>query len=210
MSKLCKNRFSMMHPAILQVFPIAQAIEKLFYPIAEIVIHDIKANKIVAIYNPFSKRKVNDPSLLSQEKGALTLNDCTEPYEKINYDGRKIKSISSLIKNEKNNTVGVFCINLDVSKLELCRNAIDELLNYQALMPQPVPLFKDDWQERINQYIHTYLNQRHLRLETLNRIEKKQAIQHLNKIGAFTGKNAAQYIARLLKVSRATVYNYLA
>lgn len=38
---------------------------------------------------------------------------------------------------------------------------------------------------------------------------KKELIDHLYKIGAFTGKNAAKYIAQVIKVSRATVYNYL-
>lgn len=76
-------------------------------------------------------------------------------------------------------------------------------------MSQPQPLFKDDWQDRINDYIHSYLNTQHLSLETLDRKEKKELIEHLYTIGAFTGKNSAKYIAQVIKVSRATVYNYL-
>lgn len=198
-----------MHPTIKMVLPIARALERLLYPFAEIVIHDIKTNKIVAIYNPFSKRKVNSPSLLSEEDEILTLNDCTGPYEKINFDGRKLKSISSLIKDEKNKVIGLFCINLDISKLDSYKNIIEGFLNYQSFVSQPNPLFRDDWQEKINQYTHAYLIKHHLSLDTLSKSEKKEIIQHLNEMGAFTGKNAAKYIAQLLKVSRATVYNYL-
>lgn len=198
-----------MHPSIRVFLPIAEAIERLFYPFAEIVIHDIKTNKIVAIFNPFSKRKVNDPSLLSEESDILNLQDCTGPYEKTNIDGRKIKSISSLIKNEKNEAIGLFCINLDISKLEACKNMIDSFFNMHSLVPQPSPLFKDDWQEKINQTTHAYLKTHHLNLESLTKDEKKSIVKYLNEMGGFTGKNAARYIAQLLKISRATVYNYL-
>lgn len=147
--------------------------------------------------------------MLSEEDEVLSLEDCTGPYEKINYDGRKIKSISSLIKNEKNKAIGIFCINLDITKFDACKNMLDNFLNLQSILTQPIPLFKDDWQEKINQYTHTYLRKNHLNLETLSKIEKKKIVQHLNELGAFTGRNAAHYIAQLLKISRATVYNYL-
>jgi len=198
-----------MHPVIKTTLPIAEALQKLLYPFAEIAIHDIKTNKIAAIYNSFSKRKVNDPSLLSAEDELLTLNDCTGPYEKINFDGKKLKSISSLIKDEKGRVVGLFCINLDISKLNDCKNIIDGFLNYQSFVSQPSQLFKDDWKEKINEFIHTYLIKQRLNLDTLNKIEKRKLIHHLNEMGAFIGKNATLYIAQILKVSRATVYNYL-
>lgn len=198
-----------MHSALKMTLPIAEGIERLFHPFAEVVIHDIKTNQIVAIYNAFSKRKVGDPSLLSEEDELLTLKDCTGPYQKTNWDGKVIKSISSLIKDEKGKAIGLFCVNVDVSQFEACRHLINSFMQNEMLEAIPTPLFKDDWQEKINQYIHAYLKEEHLSLESLNKTEKRKLIQHLKEIGAFTGKNAAQYIAQLLKVSRATVYNYL-
>jgi predicted transcriptional regulator YheO len=53
------------------------------------------------------------------------------------------------------------------------------------------------------------LNEHQLTLETLDRQKKKRLIEHLHNVGAFTGKNSARYIAQIIKVSRATVYNYL-
>ena len=69
--------------------------------------------------------------------------------------------------------------------------------------------WREDWQERINHYIHNYLAEHHLTLETLTRQEKKELIDHLQQIGAFTAKNAATYIAQILNISRASVYGYL-
>jgi predicted transcriptional regulator YheO len=197
-----------MKRAIKAFLPTAEAIQRLLNPHAEVVIHDIKQNQIVAIYHPFSKRKVGDSSLLTQEEEIAALEDCVGPYEKINWDGRKLKSVSSVIRDENNKAVGLMCINLDISKLEKYNKIISEFIDYER--PQPAPLFKDDWQERINKYVHNYLSKHQLTLETLRREDKKKLIEHLHKIGAFSGKNSARYIAQIIKTSRATVYNYLA
>ncbi len=193
---------------IKSVLPIAEAIQRLLHPHAEVVIHDIKKNQIIAIYHPFSKRRVGDSSLLSQEE-MDRLEDCIGPYEKINWDGKKLKSVSSVIRDEKGKVVAMMCINLDISKLEKMADFIAQFISRDQFIPQPEPLFKDDWQEKINKYINHYLHEQHLTLETLNRKEKKELIEHLHKIGAFTGKNAALYIAQIIGVSRATIYNYL-
>lgn len=190
------------------ILPTAEAIQRLLHPHAEVVVHDIKKNKIAAIYHPFSKRRVGDPSLLTQEEITL-LNNSVGPYEKINWDGRKLKSVSSILYDEKDRAVGILCINLDISKLEKFNHFIASFINRNQFLPQPEPLFKDDWQEKINQSVHAYLNKHHLTLKLLNRTEKKRLITYLHQIGAFTAKNASLYIAQVLGVSRATIYNYL-
>lgn len=198
-----------MKKSIKAFLPVAEAIEKLLHPHAEVVVHDIKQNKIVAVYHPLSKRRVGDPSLFSEEEHMATLENMIGPYEKINWDGRKLKSVSSIIRDENNRAVGMLCINLDISKLEKLNDFIVEFISNKTLVPQPAPLFQDDWKEKINRYVHTYLNAHHLTLELLNRTEKKELIEHLYQVGAFTAKNAATYIAQIIGVSRATIYNYL-
>ncbi len=197
-----------MNKSIKAFLPAAQAIQKLLHPYAEVVLHDIKRNQIVAIFHPFSKRKIGDSSLLTQEEEMATMEDCVGPYEKMNWDGRKLKSVSSIIRDENNKAVGMMCINLDISTFEKYHELISAFIHFNQ--PQPAPLFNDDWQERINKYVHNYLSEHYLTLETLSREDKKKLIEHLHKIGAFSGKNSAQYIAQIIKTSRATVYNYLA
>lgn len=199
-----------MKKAIKSFLPTAEAIQRLLHPHAEVVVHDMKLNQIVAIFHPFSKRRVGDSSLFTKEEEMARLEDCVGPYEKINWDGRKLKSVSSVIRDENNKTVGMLCINLDVSKLERFHDLISSFINSEKFSPKPEPLFQDDWQERINTYVHAYLIEHHLTLESLTRSEKKELIEHLNEIGAFSAKNAALYIAQIIGVSRATIYNYLA
>jgi predicted transcriptional regulator YheO len=197
-----------MKKAIKAFLPTAEAIQRLLHPHAEVVVHDIKLNQIVAIYHPFSKRRVGDSSLFTKEEQMATLEDYVGPYEKMNWDGRKMKSVSSVIRDENNKAVGMLCINLDISKLEKINNFITGFIS-NHFTSQPAPLFQDDWQEKVNKYVHTYLNEHHLRLESLKVSEKRELIEHLHKVGAFTAKNAAFYIAQVIGVSKATIYNYL-
>ena len=74
---------------------------------------------------------------------------------------------------------------------------------------KPDFLFKNDWREKINIYVSTYLKQNGLCLESLDRGEKRKLLLLLLKEGAFETKNAASYVAEVLQISRATVYNYL-
>ncbi|MFT3742449.1 MAG: PAS domain-containing protein [Gammaproteobacteria bacterium] len=198
-----------MEKAIKAFLPIAEAIERLLHPHAEVVIHDLKQNRIVAIYHPFSKRRISDSSLLTPEEQLATLEDCVGPYEKMNWDGRKLKSVSSIIRDESDQAVAMLCINLDISKLEQLNTLIAHFIGKDQFVSQPEPLFQDDWQERVNKYVHAYLNEHHLTLESLNRTEKRRLISHLHEIGAFNAKNAALYIAQVIRVSKATIYNYL-
>src|ERR1700677_4483769 len=104
-----------MQKTIKRFLPTAEAIQRLLDPYAEVVIHDIKRNKIAAIFHPFSKRRVGNPSLLTPEEMS-GLEDCIGPYEKLNWNGNKLKSISSVIRDETDQIVGLLCINLDISK----------------------------------------------------------------------------------------------
>src|ERR1700722_9825626 len=141
-----------MKKAIKAYLPTAEAIQRLLHPHAEVVVHDIKLNQIVAIFHPFSKRRVGDSSNFTKEEEMATLEDCIGPYEKTNWDGGKLKSISSVIRDDNNKAVGMLCVNLNISKLAKLQEALIEFIACDRLQQQPEPLFKDDWQERINNY----------------------------------------------------------
>lgn len=188
--------------------PIARAITQLLEPHAEVVIHDIDKDKIRSIHNNFSKRQPGDQSLLSAND---LPNDATVigPYNKANWDGRLLKSISSVIKDNWGNPRLLLCINLDVSHLEKAQTLISHFLQPPSKPGSTTPLFQDDWREKINHYVQQYLQKHQLTVDRLNWRQKRQLVQHLHESGAFNGRNAANYIAHILHVSRATVYNYL-
>jgi len=192
--------------------PIAETFAKLLHPFAEVVVHDLEKDRIEAIYNPFSQREVGDNSYLDRWDFTVDPDEnVIGPYEKIHYDGRRLKSISLVLRNDKGKTVGFLCINMDISVFENYRDQLQIFLsnNDKTISKEKQSLFKDDLYEQINAFVQNYCREKHLSLENLSRDDKQDLILKLRNEGAFNGKNATSYIARILNVSRATVYNYL-
>lgn len=195
-----------MHPLDAYI-PIAQSIVTLLQPYAEGVIHDLKTGKIHAILNPYSRRKKGDDSLLDKEIQRAELPDYFEPYLKTNWDGKKLKSVTSTLRDAKGKPIGLLCFNLDISKWEEFSRLFEHFIASPKELPQE--LFLEDWKEKISRYIAARLQSKQLVLEHLTREQKKQLVFELHREGAFEGKNAAAYVGDVLGLARATVYKYL-
>ena len=189
-------------------FSIAEAISLIFHPDAEVILHDLKSGLIAAIYNNFSKRKVGDESLLEEIHSFPEIPNVFPPYLKKNWDGRSIKSISATLRDPKGKAIGLLCINVDLTRWEELHHFLGSWLTH-GTHPQPTQLFKDDWREKINIYVTEYLTQERTTLKMLSKDKKKALVLALHQEGAFKAKNAASYVADVLDLSRATIYNYL-
>lgn len=187
---------------------IAQGIAVLLHPFAEVVVHDLEKQQIAILINNFSKRKIGSPTLLEYMEftpGQWVIG----PYEKINWDGRKLKSISIVLRNSKGKPEAIMCINLDVSAALDIQQRLEWFLQPNGMIDQPQDLFKDDWHEQINQFVNNWLAEKKTTIAALNRIEKRNLVELLYKQGAFRGKQAANYVARVLGLGNSTVYKYL-
>jgi predicted transcriptional regulator YheO len=188
---------------------IADAIATLFFPHAEVVLHDLRTQKIDYIANNISKREIGDDAALEDMLGEEVDERNIGPYEKLNWDGQKIRSVSSVLRDTRGVPIAVLCINLNISLFESAKQALDLFLSPGKLIPQPDALFRDDWQERINTFLHSWLRQRQLGLNLLTREHKRELVEALHAEGAFKGKSAANYVANVLNMGRATVYKHL-
>lgn len=197
-----------MRPEIKHFLTTAQAIEALLHPFAEVVLHDLQTNCVVLILNSFSHRQIGDDSLLNEIEFDVS-KDIIGPYEKLNWNGKRLKSISIVIRDVSQNPVGLMCINLDVSKFDEYYHLFERFMSSKALIQNPQDVFKDDWQERINIFVHEHLRQQHKSLENLTRLDKQKLVELLYQQGAFKQKNAANYVGKVLGIARATVYKYL-
>ena len=196
-------------PALDNFRAIADAIATLFFPHAEVVLHDLRTQKIDYIANNLSKRQIGDDAALED----MLTGDSSErnigPYEKLNWDGQKIRSLSSVLHDHKGRRLAVLCINLNISLFETAKAALDLFLSPSKLIAQPDALFRDDWQERINTFLHAWLRERQLSLNLLTRDHKRELVLALHAEGAFKGKSASNYVANVLGMGRATVYKHL-
>ncbi|MEM9007769.1 MAG: PAS domain-containing protein [Cyanobacteria bacterium P01_F01_bin.86] len=191
----------------LHLFPVCEGIGAWLYPHAEIVLHDLESDTIVRIWNNISRRNIGDASLIEEDVQLPKEADIYGPYEKVNWDGRKLKCVSSVVKDNLGQRIGLLCLNLDISSFDALQGFITSFTSVASSMP-PV-LSKRDWREQINEVLHLFLKEKNATLEVLTRSQKIAAIQFLDEHNLFATRNAAQHVANVLGVSRATIYNWL-
>ncbi len=194
-------------PELAAYTHICDAIALLFQPYAEVVLHDLATETVVYLTNTFSKRELGEPSLI-HEIDFEPSDRITGPYEKVNWDGRRIKSVSAVIRaGEK--AIRILCISVDISHFHAVIRTLEALVSVPQAQEKPASLFKDDWNERVNEYIQSWTRKRGLSVAELGRREKQQLIMELAGDGAFSGRNKATYVSRVNGLGRATENNYL-
>ncbi|HWQ08728.1 MAG TPA: PAS domain-containing protein [Holophaga sp.] len=187
--------------------PIAEAIARLFHPFAEVAIHDLASDRIVALWNPFSKRKVGDPALLSELPEDIADRGVYGPYAKVLPDGRALTSVSAVLADPQGTPCGLLCVNFDRSPLD---GVAEMLARFAApAAPRPPELFNRDWRERIALVIDEACRDRQLRRDRLTREDRLALVRAVNDKGLFSTRQAAHHVALALGVSRATVYALL-
>jgi predicted transcriptional regulator YheO len=184
----------------------ADGISRLFHPFAEVVIHHLNKNQIAYIAGLQSPRKVGDPSYLSKADRSLS-RGIYGPYSKVGANGKSMKSISIVFQGETKDRY-MICINFDISEFQHIQSFITTLTSLSSVMPQE-HYFDENWQDKIHKFVNEILIEKGLTLNQLTRDDKRNLVFTLRDKGAFNGKNAAAYIAQLLKVSRASIYGYL-
>lgn len=190
-------------------FSVADALAALFPPWVEAVVHDLGRDTVAHIANPFSPREAGDPSDLKEIHFAPDAR-VIGPYEKINWDGRRIRAISVVLRDDASQPIGMLCVNADVTQFEVMRRTLQGLLGIAAPSGTIETCFQDDWHEKINRFLASWTQQRATTLDRLDRQARRELIGALHQAGGFEGRRSPAYVASVLGVSRATVYNELA
>jgi predicted transcriptional regulator YheO len=190
--------------------PICEAIARLFSPHVEVVLHDLATRKIFYIANALSKRRAGDSSLNEPETAFNGIDEVIGPYAKMNWDGRRLKSISAVIRDRGRKRVGLLCINHDIAVLASTVEQLQQLLELPAPLAPTAPLISRDWREKVNTVIGDFLSIRKVTLTGLKSGDMDDLIGELAKHGIFDIRRAVPYLAAVLGLSRATVYNRLA
>jgi predicted transcriptional regulator YheO len=195
-------------PAWLEVhLPVCEAVAVLFHPLAEVAVHDIRRDRIVAIWNPISERKVGDRSLIDELPDYPEDARVIGPYAKVLADGRAITSVSVVLHNAKGAARGLLCINFDRSPLD---GTIELLARFAApVQERPPELFDRDWREQIVLLVDDQCRARRLRRDRLTREQRLALVRLMDDRSLFSTRHAASHAARALGVSRTTIYALL-
>ncbi|MGN6671044.1 MAG: helix-turn-helix transcriptional regulator [Candidatus Nucleicultricaceae bacterium] len=187
----------------------AKLVAMLFSPHVEAVIHDLRTQKIRAIYNPFSLREVGDDSLLDDNEVYDDV-DIIGPYEKRNHDGTLSRSSSLVIRDEAGAVIGLLCLNYNLSTLEALERLTQSLLKGNLVARgAPESFFKNDWRETIHEDLVAFYQEHHISEASFTNGLKRTFVQQLYQKGIFDARGSLPYVAKILKLSRPTLYTYL-
>ena len=195
-------------PAWLELhIPLCEAIVALFHPLAEVAVHDIRRDRIVAIWNPISARKAGERSFIDELPEHPEDACVIGPYPKVLADGRAVTSVGVVLHNAKGARRGLLCINFDRSPLD---GTIELLTRFAApVRERPADLFDRDWREQIVLLVDDQCRARRLRRDRLTREQRLALVRLMDERGLFSTRHAAAHAALALGVSRTTIYALL-
>jgi len=186
---------------------VCEAIVSLLHPFAEVVVHDVRGDRVAAIWNAFSDRRVGDRSLIEELPQVTEDARVIGPYPKVLADGRAVTSVSVVLRDAEGAARGLLCINFDHSPLD---GVVDLLSRFAApVQERPPELFDHDWREQIVLLVDEECRARGLRRHRLAREERLELVRLMDERGLFATRNAAVHAGRALGVSRTTVYALL-
>lgn len=204
-----------MNPILKSYIPVVEGIAKTFGKNCEVVLHDFSKmdRSIIAIANGhITGRSVGAPLYENLLKNVL---DNNIKDDKINYtgksaEGRILKSSTMFIKDENEEIIGCICINFDLSELVVSKRVIEELLKTESTKEEET---QDESTNRVNHVltdiIKKTLEKSGKPVAYMGKEEKVNIVKDLDCQGAFLIKGAIDYVAKVLCVSRYTIYNYL-
>jgi len=194
--------------ALAPHFPVADAIAALFRPHVEVVVHDLVTMKIAHIANPISKRKVGDSSSGDRFPDEALEHQVIGPYRKTHTDGRNMRCITAVIRNEKGHPHGMLCVNFDVTMLERVRDSLGTLA-FLPPSPEPESFFHDNWRQVLERIVSNHETEQGMSARALDAPGRRELISRLYTAGILDIRNAAPVVAGRIGISRALLYRYL-
>ena len=205
-----------LHPILKGIIPLIDGIANTFGKNCEVVLHDIRnpQSSVIAIANGhITGRSIGSPMT---EYGLATLRSGQFDKPIVNYrkktrDGRILKSSSLFIKDENGKLIGFLCINYDISELTIARNIINNLTNIieETDFSEEDESFGNTVNEMLSSIVNKALESVGKPVAFISKEEKVNIVQLLDEKGVFLIKGAIDYVAKVLCVSRYTIYNYL-
>lgn len=206
-----------LHPILKGMIPLVEGIANTFGKNCEVILHDIRypQSSIIAIANGhITGRTIGSPM---SEYGLATLKKGQFDKHKVNYskktkEGKILKATSLFIKDEDDKLIGFLCINYDISELTIAKNIINDITNIIDTADFDESS-EESYGSTVNEMLSGIVNKT---LESvgkpvafISKEEKVNIVQLLDDKGVFLIKGAIDYVAKVLCVSRYTVYNYL-
>jgi predicted transcriptional regulator YheO len=189
-------------------FTVADAIATLFKPHVEVVVHDLRTMTIAHIANPIGKRKVGDSSSADRFPDQTLEQAVIGPYRNTGPDGRNMRSVTAVLRDERAHVLGMLCINFDVSMLERVQDSLAAFAFLPA-SPEPQTFFHDSWRQALEQIVRRHETAMGMSAMALDATGRRALIAQIHDARILDIRNAAPAVASRLGISRASLYKYL-
>jgi predicted transcriptional regulator YheO len=164
--------------------------------------------KIAHIANPISKRRVGDSSIEDRFPDEVLVQPVIGPYRKTNTDGRNMRCVTAVMRDERANPVGMLCMNFDVTMLERVQDSLGTLA-FLPSPPAPESFFHENWRQVLEQVIRNEEASVGVSVRALDAEGRRRVIAKLHEAGILDIRNAAPAVASRLGISRALLYKHL-
>ncbi len=202
---------------IEKYIPIAEFISAILGNNCEVVIHDVTIpnNSIIFIKNGhLSGRRVGGPLtnlVLSIIQNKSYKNKDFVANYKAEGNFKTFRSASYFIKNQKNEIIGVICVNVDIEDYNNVKKLMDSLIFISNESVKEIEDIKtqDKFYDNVDDILHTIINDINIDPQRMSADEKMYVVKQLYDKGAFNLKGAVVEVAKELRVSEPTIYRYL-
>lgn len=218
------------NPLLLPYVPMVEYLGQIFGENCEVILHDLAnvEHSIVAIANghitdrqvgghitDFGLEVVHDPRY--QDKAfAVNYPGSTKDHN------RTLKSSTFFIRDEAGTTIGLLCLNLDITEWLKAETLLKQITGFTELpdperkenaVPVVLPVIQETFsstvEDTMTAAIEKIMAGYHVSSHRLTIDEKKQIVERLHTRGLFVLKGAVSMVAKRLEVSEQTVYRYL-
>lgn len=190
-------------------FSTCEAIATLLHPYAEVILHDLRTERIIQVWNCFTARKAGDLSRLSRAQDLFAKDQAVlGPYEKALESQGRTKSVTAALRDSNGELIGFLCINLDVT---LADKAVAMLASFASpQIERPETAFRNDVKQHVNYVVRDYSLNVKKPIDNLTRAQRVELISMMQREGLFQTRNSVMIVATAMKISRASVYNLIA
>lgn len=211
-----------------ELIPLVKFLAKVIGPHGEVLLHDLKDydHSIIAIENNhISGRNVGAPItdlMLDVIKNKRYKGkDFITNYTGKSKSGSLLKSSTFYVKNDKDELIGLLCINVDMSVFMNLDRQLRQIISYdlnedvfgdEKSIEQPEKVqenFGDSLEDLTASSIESIIAAYGVPPERMSAEEKTEIVRQLNEKGVFLIKGEVGRVAKYLNVSDATVYRYL-
>ena len=193
--------------------PLVNIVSKTFGKNCEVVLHDFSdmQSSVIEIANGHvTGRSVGSPvpekslKMIIEGKFEDVIN-----YTGKSLNGRVLKSSTTFIRDDDGEVIGCFCINFDMTELVVTQQVLKDLMEVNDLKSDNTSLDGNRVNDVLTDIVQNTIDEMGKPIAYLTKEEKVQIVEKLDEQGAFLIKGTIDYVAKVLCVSRYTIYNYL-